>query len=914
MTVSGQDFTEEVECEGEVNDTRCHMECSSNCTCALDNVTITSNCMDGSIFVTQVLYPYDDVNSLSWAGSTLHSIKAMAFARFAESLEELDLSDNSLGELQPGVFEGLTCLEKLNLENNSLSEIQLGLAFSGAMFLKGKIKWCLIGFLLVALSPCKAYEDPPLPLCGGNVTSADSDIESPGYPHPYPGGIKCVWNFFLDEGTRAYLTFDDFEVDGPEDVVEVYDVYNETVTDFIGNFTGNKGRFIIISSGTKMQVTFVSSNTSSDNLQRRFHAILSTKGCGSTYSDSKSGDISAPIYNKQRMPAEEVMSCSWKINGDTKHKVALSFDDDDTNLGNRSYLEVRDGFNEKAPLLANFSGDYLLPDVISTQDDVFVKLTFQLGSPPKVQATFVEISLCSGRILLTPANSSIQIQSPLYPSPYPNNLDCRWLIESNPSGSTLVAIATSYTVEDINDVLVVHDGVSRSSNQLWAFNGRLKEKDIPWLVSSGQSLWIKFATDETGNQGYLSLNISMQESGGLVTNHTDAYFPSSVPMTVYQCLAPAGHQCVHLNVKYWNCTFNNAGARVSFYEGQRPDEDNLVHQYSAKYTAWKEEATPAFSNGRMMLVVAENLGYGGNCVGSEIVMLKANSFQHSYGTSGSRIQLFPVDTLYNGWVIHSDQLIGSLVQISILKLDLIDREWLSLTQMVGNMLQEEISIYEEWNGALTAYMTSSLPITIKYYDMPILEGRSVVYSISYMMLPDCMKHLNSTKPDYVTSPDYPGLYPLNALCTWEIKIDDNHLLHIIFEDMRIPDEHYLSFTSTSPSQDQQQQPTDMDMRFSGDVAPNDVIITSKELWVNFNSTAKFTYPDRGFKFFYEAIDCGGYLTASSGEFKSPGYPGNLSQDVTCMWILDLPSTGDKGKPNVAQLQFDYKLLNLQTES
>ena len=38
------------------------------------------------------------------------------------------------------------------------------------------------------------------------------------------------------------------------------------------------------------------------------------------------------------------------------------------------------------------TGDYLFPDVISTQDQVFVKLTFKLASPPKVQATFVEIS------------------------------------------------------------------------------------------------------------------------------------------------------------------------------------------------------------------------------------------------------------------------------------------------------------------------------------------------------------------------------------------------------------------------------------------------------------------------------------------------------------------------------------------
>ena len=60
---------------------------------------------------------------------------------------------------------------------------------------------------------------------------------------------------------------------------------------------------------------------------------------------------------------------------------------------------------------------------------------------------------------------------------------------------------------------------------------------------------------------------------------------------------------------------------MSFYEGQRPDPDKLVHQYSADYTDWEDEGAPSFSNGRMMLIVAENLGDGGNCVGAQITIL-----------------------------------------------------------------------------------------------------------------------------------------------------------------------------------------------------------------------------------------------------------------------------------------------------
>ena len=87
---------------------------------------------------------------------------------------------------------------------------------------------------------------------------------------------------------------------------------------------------------------------------------------------------------------------------------------------------------------------------------------------------FCYITACSGRIRISNTYAVMQIQSPNYPLPYPNNLDCRWLVESTLPMTTLVAITTSYNVSDDNDVLTVKDGGSRSSNQLWSFVGALQ--------------------------------------------------------------------------------------------------------------------------------------------------------------------------------------------------------------------------------------------------------------------------------------------------------------------------------------------------------------------------------------------------------------------------------------------------------
>ena len=105
------------------------------------------------------------------------------------------------------------------------------------------------------------------------------------------------------------------------------------------------------------------------------------------------------------------------------------------------------------------------------------------------------------------------------------------------------------------------------------------------------------------------------DSGGLVTDLEQPYFPSNVPFTIYQCMAPEDHQCV-LFRSYWNCTFpaDRHQARISIYEGQRPDEDSLVHRYDNTNFDWDEQV-PAFSSGRWMLIVAEDLGDGGDCEG-----------------------------------------------------------------------------------------------------------------------------------------------------------------------------------------------------------------------------------------------------------------------------------------------------------
>ena len=130
--------------------TECKVDCKSHCICSLNSVsTITSNCSDGNVSTTQILYPVDEVMYLRWVNSTIHRIgPATSAARFSDSLLILDLGDVGLSEIQqgafvrlkdlkwlllgyyqlyelhPGTFDGLISLVLLNLRGNELQVLQ----------------------------------------------------------------------------------------------------------------------------------------------------------------------------------------------------------------------------------------------------------------------------------------------------------------------------------------------------------------------------------------------------------------------------------------------------------------------------------------------------------------------------------------------------------------------------------------------------------------------------------------------------------------------------------------------------------------------------------------------------------------------------------------------------------------------
>ncbi|XP_072047166.1 uncharacterized protein [Amphiura filiformis] len=104
--------------------TRCKTHCPIDCTCVLGNTTVTTNCNNGDIAETTIPYPSTNVSYLSWADSTLHTIKPDAFLMFGNVLKGLHLNNVSLQCIRPGVFNNeLTSLRHLLIQDNDITNL-----------------------------------------------------------------------------------------------------------------------------------------------------------------------------------------------------------------------------------------------------------------------------------------------------------------------------------------------------------------------------------------------------------------------------------------------------------------------------------------------------------------------------------------------------------------------------------------------------------------------------------------------------------------------------------------------------------------------------------------------------------------------------------------------------------------------
>uniref|UniRef100_A0A8C1UMN4 CUB and Sushi multiple domains 2 n=1 Tax=Cyprinus carpio TaxID=7962 RepID=A0A8C1UMN4_CYPCA len=302
--------------------------------------------------------------------------------------------------------------------------------------------------------------------CGGNITSDNGTIFSPGYPEDYPTSADCSWLITVAHGLGICLNFTLLQVHGPQDFITVWDGPQETARK-LGVFTEGEPNNPPSSTSNQVLIRFRSNSEKGGLFKINYQAyrlqfclpppIIPNAEILMASKEFKIGDIvryrCLPGYHLNgnsiqtcrlgthlefegpppscdiTCPMNEVLtastgiilsqspgsslphfeSCSWVVKVDSGYNITFTIEHFQTS---RQFdeLEIFDGPSRQSPLLISLSGNYSSPfSITSTANKVYLHWSFDHTSSHKGFRIRYSAAYCSTPE--PPVNGSVHSQT-----------------------------------------------------------------------------------------------------------------------------------------------------------------------------------------------------------------------------------------------------------------------------------------------------------------------------------------------------------------------------------------------------------------------------------------------------------------------------------------------------------------------
>ncbi|KAL5010260.1 hypothetical protein ScPMuIL_012565 [Solemya velum] len=361
-------------------------------------------------------------------------------------------------------------------------------------------------------------------ICNQRLTKARGVIESPNFPRNYPPNHNCTWIIETTMGNTLNLSFSHMDMIGSNNCrrnyVKIKDGENRNDHE-IGTYCGTNLPPFINSTGKFLRVEFLSFGYSIPRTGFRLEYV--TNGCGGELT-GPTGNLSSPGYPE---PYPHRRLCVWTITVQTGKYIELTIDDFDLETHSScmfDVLEVYNGGHIGDPRLTQLCHRQKSPQVLSSSGNV---LFIRFASDSSIagngfHASYRQMDGGCGGNFSTPTAS---ISSRNYPSNYPHNTNCEWLITVQ-EGRSIILTFQEFDVEGSNDCrydyVAVYDGQNRT--QLMKHCGT----DMPTPAvyqSSGNQMYIHMHTDSSVSaKGFLA-NYTLG-CGGIITVTDDGVLTS----------------------------------------------------------------------------------------------------------------------------------------------------------------------------------------------------------------------------------------------------------------------------------------------------------------------------------------------------------------------------------------------------
>ncbi|KAK0071942.1 hypothetical protein PV325_012125 [Microctonus aethiopoides] len=588
------------------------------------------------------------------------------------------------------------------------------------------------------------------------------------------------------------------------------------------------------------------------------------------------GVIESPNF-PNKYPSQ--INCSWIIEAPKGNKVNISFshfalEAHSNQVCKFDYLSLKEGDNDQANTeLGKYCGtDILPPKISSTQHQVFIEfITDEYFTYGGFRLEWI-IDGCGGHL----NRPQGKFTSPGYPSPYPTDIECEWLIEVD-HGHSVEIFFDEVNTEKANgcnyDKVEIYGGEDITAPKLASFchtNGPVN------FTSSNNKMFIKFISDiSVAGRGFsanykavpLRCGGNFQADQGFIHS---ANYPKNYPNSQ--------------NCEWFIQVDKNHAINFTFIDFDIEDTTNCTDDYVKIFdgptrndvelgTFCTNVLPPSIiSSGNVLLVVmrTDNL-------------ISAKGFKAQFErTCGARIVTNNTGILTTAKDLHLRQTDGTNCSWIIAADDPADHVTLTIFHMdMGSSNEWDetcethyLNVYEgegfsgpirgTWcqNKVPPPIVSNGNALTVHLVSMYSSDD---TFEASYSVLNSACGGNYYSESGTLTSPMYPDSYPLNVECIWILNTAPGNQISVIFSEFNLEvspncDKDYLEIREESGI-------GKLIGVYCGDTIER--VTADKKLWIKFRSDNVGT--EKGFMAEYSFVH-GNNIMGSRGEIASPLYP------------------------------------------
>ncbi|KAK1175725.1 tolloid-like protein 1 isoform X1 [Acipenser oxyrinchus oxyrinchus] len=578
--------------------------------------------------------------------------------------------------------------------------------------------------------------------------------------------------------------------------------------------------------------------------------------CGETLQES-TGNFSSPGF-PNGYPS--YTHCVWRISVTPGEKIVLNFTTMDlykSSLCWYDYIEVRDGYWRKAPLLGRFCGDKVLEVLTSTESRMWIEFRSSSNWVGKGFAAVYE-AICGGEI----SKDAGQIQSPNYPDDYRPMKDCVWKItvaENYNVGLSFQAFEIERHDNCAYDYLEVRDGNTENSPLIGRFCGYDKPEDIR---STSNILWMKFISDGTVNKAGFATNFFKEEDECAKPDNGGCEQRCVNTLGSYKCACDPGYElapdkksceaaCGGLLTKL-NGTITTPG-----WPKEYPPNKNCVWQVVA----------PTHYRISMQFEFFE-------LEGNEIC--KYDYIEVRSGLSS--------DSKLHGKYCGTEVPEVITSQYNNMRIEFKSDNTVSKKGFKAHFFSDKDECSKDNGGCQHDCIN-----TIGSYVCQCRNGFVLHENKHDCKEAECEHSVHSSS-GVITSPNWPDKYPSRKECAWAVTATPGHRVKVSFNEFEIEQHQECAYDHLEVYDGESDKAAILG-RLCGSKLPDPVISNGNKMYLRFISDA--SVQRKGFQATH-STECGGRLKAetrlkdlySHAQFGDNNYPGQ----VDCEWMI----TAEKG--------------------